>query len=366
MYRQSIGYACKCISLPARNLICFASRLLERAAYNIPFMADPFLSLFHLMHWALPIRYAFPTIAIDFFYQVTLFIAILVLDERRIADQREDICICTKRPVLQIDNLGVDDNHGDVLEDTAADGLGVHEKPLIDRIMAKYAKFLMRPIIKGIVVVIFAYFFALCVYRTTLLTQEFNITELFPTGSYASRVLNAIQTYQERSLQVEIYFRNVNQSDPVIQSQMLQFVDDIKAMASFEQGPPLCWVRDFQLLRETEYFSLVEKMTFEEQVVYALSIPAIKEAYGMDIVHNNGTISASRCIIVMKNEYLESVAEQISVLRDQRAITGAQPINEGLQGGSESFFTFNQVGTLTHGSILNDPTMLTLFTLFLL
>jgi hypothetical protein len=176
--------------------------------------------------------------------------------------------------------------------------------------------------------------------------QQFDITELFPAGSYATDVLDAIQTYQERSLRVEIYFRDVNQSDPSIQGEMLQFVNEITALPPFEEGPPLCWVRDFQLLRETDYFSVVKDLTFEEQVLYALSIPAINEAYGIDIVHDNGNISASRCMIRMKNSFLGLVGDQISVLLDQRAVTGDQPINQGRPAGSEAFFTFNQVGTV--------------------
>jgi hypothetical protein len=86
-------------------------------------------------------RYAFPTILIDFIYQVTLFIAILVLDERRIKDQREDICICAKRPMLQIDNVGVNgDNRNSsnnvMIGVAATDGPIVPEKHIVDRMMA--------------------------------------------------------------------------------------------------------------------------------------------------------------------------------------------------------------------------------------
>ncbi|CAB9528936.1 Pick C1-like protein 1 [Seminavis robusta] len=282
---------------------------------------------------------AFPTIFIDFIYQITFFVAIVVLDEERIKQNREDICCCAKRPDVQLDGTSTDE----INNQAASVGVVVQERHIADRIMASYAKFLMRPVVKGIVIVMFAYFFALCVYRTTMLTQEFDVTDLFPIGSYATDVLDAIQTYQERSLQVEIYFRDVNQSDPVIQSQMLEFVDQIAELPPFGEGPPVCWVRDFQTMRDSEYFSVVADLTFEEQVAFALEIPEIKEAYGMDIVHENGNISASRCIIVMRNSFLDAVDDQISVLNDQRAVTDAFPINQGRPVGSEAFFTFNQI-----------------------
>jgi hypothetical protein len=52
-------------------------------------------------------------------------------------------------------------------------------------------------------------------------------------------------------------------------------------------------------------------------------------------------------MIVMKNSFLESVEDQISVLLDQRAVTGAQPVNQGRPAGSEAIFTFNQVGAVS-------------------
>jgi Niemann-Pick C1 protein len=207
--------------------------------------------------------------------------------------------------------------------------------------MAWYAHQLMRPLVKVMVVIVFLYFFGLCIYRTTLLTQEFDATELFPEGSYVTDVLDAMTVYQERALQVEIYFRDVNQSDPAVQQQMLDFVNEIEELPAFGASPPLCWVRDFQLIRETEYFDLVRNSTFEEQVDFALSIPAIREAYGLDIVHENGTISASRCQIMMKNSVTEVVQDQIDVLLNQRALTNEQPINQGR--AREAFFTFNQI-----------------------
>lgn len=276
----------------------------------------------------------------------------MVLDERRIQANREDICICLERPDIDLDNHqvgkqraargGTPTRTGEPPAAQQNKDEQVQEKQLADRVMAWYAKQLMRPVMKAIVVVIFTYFFALCIYRTTLLTQEFDVTELFPEGSYCTDVLDAIQVYQERSLQVEIYFRDIDQSDPQIQEQMLDFVNEVAALPPFEQQPPLCWVRDFQQLQQTEYFDGAEALTFEQQVQYALSIPAIKEAYGLDIVHEDGNITASRCIIVMKNEFLDAVNDQISVLIDTRAVADAQPINnDGRE--REAFFTFNQV-----------------------
>lgn len=290
--------------------------------------------------------YAFPTIFIDYIYQITFFVAIMVLDEKRIQAEREDIFVCFQRPQVDL-SIGMENSGQEAqLESLQLQtGGAVQQKHIADRCMAWYAKQLLRPVSKGVVVVVFAYFFALCIYRTTMLSQEFDVTELFPDGSYCTDALDKITEYQERSLQVEVYFRNVNQSDPEIQDQMIAFVDELAAYDAFGQQPPLCWVRDFRLLRESAFWDDlgVDGLSFEDQLQLALSEPAINEAFGMDIVHENGNISASRCIVVMKNSYLDAVDDQISVLVDQRAITDAQPLNSGLIAGAESFFTFNQV-----------------------
>lgn len=286
----------------------------------------------------------------------------MVLDERRIQARREDICICLVSNPPDVDYLQTGKQRparpgrqarAEDPTRVQENSQPVQEKQFADRVMEWYAEQLMRPVMKAIVIVIFSYFFALCVYRTTMLTQEFDVTELFPDGSYCTDVLDAIQVYQERSLQVEIYFRDVDQSDPAIQEQMLQFVDEISTLAPFEQQPPLCWVRDFKQLQETEYYEGADGMTFEQQVLYALSIPAIKEAYGLDIVHQDGNITASRCIIVMKNQYLDAVDDQISVLVDTREVANAQPINNDGRV-REAFFTFNQVSRRLLQEILRN------------
>ena len=280
------------------------------------------------IHWLC--LYAFPTIIIDYLYQITFFVAILVLDERRIQAQRTDCCLCLTRSATEDE-----EEQGE----TGAGEIGEPSKHIADRIMAWYAVQLMRPVVKAVVAVVFAAVFGFCAYRTSLLTQEFEVTELFPEGSYVTNALENLYANQERTIAAEITFRHVNQSDPIIQQQMMDFIEDITELPPFGVPPPICWVRDFQAMRETAFFDTIADLPFGEQVQYALTIPAIKEAYGDDIVvDEDGNILASRCRILAQNSHLEEVQDKISLLGGQRAVTNAQPINQGRK--DDAFFTF--------------------------
>jgi predicted RND superfamily exporter protein len=291
---------------------------------------------------------AFPTFLIDYLYQVTFLVALIVLDERRIKANRLDIVICCKSGK----NSNMDKYYDATLEGFASgreesdDGLMTEQSVHVaDRIMAWYARQLLRPVSRFLVLFLFSLFFGFCISRVALMKQEFDVTTLFPADSYVKDAINTLHRFQERTITFSIVFRHENQADPEVQKQMISFVEDIQAMPAFGAPPPVCWVRDFQLLQKTDYYDVIKDMTFAEQLEFALAIPAFKEAYGNDIVldYETGNITASRCVILARNSFVDTVASQIDLLMDQRAVTEAQPINQGKAPGDESFFTYRDV-----------------------
>lgn len=107
--------------------------------------------------------------------------------------------------------------------------------------------------------------------------------------------------------------------------------------------PYFCWVTDFpkfQLL----YIDQLENMTFNQQIVAALEIPAIKEIFSHDIVLDNitGEIIASRCWIYVNNLDINDVNDQLNFYDDQSKVTEAQPINRG-KWNEQSFFNFEYI-----------------------
>lgn len=102
--------------------------------------------------------YAFVTILVDFLFQVTFFIALIVLDERRIKDNRRDCCFCCRdeTPGSQILHHDRDAHPG---------------KHFADRAMIAYGNFLLKKPVKVIVLVAFAALFGVMAYSTTRLEQ---------------------------------------------------------------------------------------------------------------------------------------------------------------------------------------------------
>lgn len=220
------------------------------------------------------------------------------------------------------------------------------QKTLPERFMKWYANKLLRPWTKAIVVVVFLAYAGFCAYTTTLLTQEFDFNDLLPADSYVTDFMTAMESYTSRLLAVGIYFRgDFDQMDPDIQRQMNQYVDEISALPQFADSPPFCWFRDFETFMESDYVDDLgfdfENMTTRQQLDFGFSIPAIQETYGKHVVRDeDGRITASRCYTYVSTD-LKVVQDQIKTLKDQRAVSARQPINQGKDDWS--FFTQDSV-----------------------
>jgi len=262
--------------------------------------------------------YAVPTIVFIFLFQLTFFISCLVLDERRIQAGNRDCLRCLSRKEQS-------DDTEDGPKESAA-----------DRFMGWYAEKLLRPWVKAFVILAFAAIAAACAVSTSKLDQSFEFTDVLPSDSYITPFFDAFNDYSVRSSVVpNAYFRYVDQSEEAIQDQMEQYINDLVTIEAIIDQPEFFWLRDFRsFVGETD--SSVADLDFNEQVGAFLSDPVYNELYSDHIVRDSsGAITASRCTIHMDNVDIEDVTEQIDTLKDQRAITEAQPINKG-----ESDFLF--------------------------
>lgn len=165
-----------------------------------------------------------------------------------------------------------------------------------------------------------------------------------------------------------VYFRNVDQTDPNIQNEMVDYVNQLESLDGIKsievdlpgmegvdidslapkQVKPFCWVRDFKEIAENilseQELEIIEglNLTFTEQMNLALSNPVIREVYGQDIIRDEaGNITASRCWLFLSDIDLNSVSEQIDLLHEQRAIGAAQPVNQNKAKGEWSFFFYD-------------------------
>ncbi|CAB9500204.1 Pick C1-like protein 1 [Seminavis robusta] len=294
--------------------------------------------------------YAAPTIFIDYVYQITFFVAILVLDEERIKANRRDCCICftvsspssakpsdsdssesdsSKRP-LQNGNpqehskkassalsgppsssgrsrvMTEDDDSDDPSairlrqnelasqdESSPASGVPMEDRHWADRFMDWYADKLMHPCAKVFVLIGFTAFLGACIYSSTQLVQSFRASDFLPTDSYALAYVNALSAYTVSTFRIPVYFRYVDQSDPQIQEQMQKYVDEVTRLQHFQKEPEACWFRDFKDVADGNHeafanysFIFENNWTFYERFDVLMSIPEVYDIYGGDIALN--------------------------------------------------------------------------------
>ena len=121
------------------------------------------------------------TIFIDFIYQITLFVAFLTLDERRMVAARERAK--EEGRYLYIANIYAEfRSHRPGCQNLQTDN--PDEKLFTQRIMRCYAKQLLRPRVKQFVLALFLGLFVLCFYKTTQLKQAFDVADYVPADSY--------------------------------------------------------------------------------------------------------------------------------------------------------------------------------------
>jgi len=275
--------------------------------------------------------YAFPCIILDFVFSLTFFVAIIVIDERRVMDARKD-CLCCFR----------DNNHEQDGDDEDEEALEEsHEKgQFVDRVMRHYANFLGRPMVQAIVIFVFGTMFVGCVYSTTLLEQEFSIAYVLPENSFVISFIDSLDTYTANGdPKPSVTFRFVDQSNQETQRQMEDYVNDLVDMKEISEQPSLFWLRDFKVFvaNSTDAASL----GFNEQVALFLDHSIYGDLYSKDIARNEGgAVTASRTYVKMDKVDSSSVTAQTDALANQEDVSVAQRVNLGIDGEEWPFFTF--------------------------
>lgn len=275
------------------------------------------------------VTYAFPTILIDFVYQITFFVALIVMDEHRIEANRCDCLFCIK----------VRTNQSDEESGSNEDGTKQQKPHIADELMHKYADWLLKRPVKIVVLLSFPTLLGLCSWSTSQLEQQFDFTDIVPKDSYIITWWNAYENYYENNgARPGVYFRDVDFSNTSTWDQMEDYVNDLANLTEYFAGQPSnFWLRDFRSYLNTSQD--LQYMTFEEQVEQFLLDPVYSQMYKDDIARNgNGIMTTSRTWMGLDNVDYDIVTEQIDALVAQREVSAEQPVN---QGQSEwPFFTF--------------------------
>ena len=269
--------------------------------------------------------YAFVTIAIDFVYQITFFIALIVLDEERIKNRRRDCLICCKVDEREDDEANSQESRG--------------KKHIAERFTSWYADKLLVPWVKAFVLIAFTALLAGCAYSASLLKLEFDFSSVLPSDSYVKSFTDALDAVASRQgLSPHIYFRGVDQSNPAIHAQMEAYVNEIVSINAISDQPFNFWLRDYYTFAtENDH---VDWFNFNETFRLFLQDP--KYDYNNSfILDSNGRIEASRTVVHMDNVRLRNIDDILDALRSQRRVSSRQPINQ--RGGDWAFFTFDPI-----------------------
>lgn len=264
--------------------------------------------------------YAFPTVIVDFVYQITFYVALIVVDERRIQDNRRDCLMCCKARSEPIKQDAEAQTH------------------VADQLMVKYADFLLQRPVKIMVLVLFPILLGLCTWSMLLLEQQFQFTELFPSDSYVLTWWTAFNEYYEKTgARTGVYFRYVDFSSTEVQDEMDEYVNELAYVSYFRGQPFDFWLRDFKtFVNDSDY---LRDSIFDDQITAFLEHPIYSNLYRGDVVlDENGTMTASRTTMNLDNVDYHKVTDQVGALKMERTVTAHQPVNAGK--AKWAFFAF--------------------------
>jgi len=278
--------------------------------------------------------YASPVIIISFLYQITYFVALITLDDRRQKANRCDFLLCC--------------TSSKSTSDTDATGDGANEPETRsncgDKIVHWYATILLKPVTKVLVLLLFAGLLGAGAWLTSGIESYLDGRDLLPTDSYVLTYFNDLEDYGGGGAVnfqfFGVYFRDVDFSDPEIQDHMTNYVTDLSQLPYISSPPFTFWLRDFNLWKANN--PEVEDLEFNTQIDQFLAIDQYNELYVNDIVRDDaGTIITSRAFMSYDKVDPYNVEQQTQAFQEQRQLTMDQPINEG--SADSHFFTFGGV-----------------------
>ena len=174
--------------------------------------------------------YAALAIAFAFFFLVSIFVAFMTYDCKRMNVGRRDILPCLKAP---------------------APGLGRErwDEPLpqtSNEIMGFWGRILMKPAAKGIVLIVSLLLLGLGIYGTTFIDEEFDLKDLAKDGSEFIKFLDISEEYFTKDVQVDIVLRSgINYTDPLTQKKVTN-LNQIVADNRYYRPFVVSWFSAFQ------------------------------------------------------------------------------------------------------------------------
>ena len=153
---------------------------------------------------------------------------------------------------------------------------------------------------------------------------------------------SALYEYSSRTTSpTRAVFRFVDQSDEIIQQQMLEYMKEMSELDSVREAPKFFWLWHFnEFLNQT---GLGDEVPFNEKLATFLDIQIFHDLYGKEIrLDDEGNIVSSRGYYFMDDVGLP-VRDQIDALSEQSDAMARQPINQGKSSSDFPFISYNGI-----------------------
>lgn len=286
--------------------------------------------------------YAGPCVLIDFLYQVTFFIALISINERRIHEDRQDCCICFKNPSMNQNDEYQDDPFSRIVMRKYGYFLSNSKVFQVMVIASKFYphcdrtnEFLRSTVVCSIIKV----FTGLTVFlghRCTKLKVNFDTTDVLASDSFVLSFVKASNQYSDTEpYHTRVFFRDIDFSDPAMRLEMTHYVSELVDL-KYVQIKPNFWVEDFENFVKEKGQS---QLHFEEQIDLFLDNDLFKKHYSDQIIRTKeGQVIASTVLLALHNIDIDAARSQVNFLFAQRKVSSNQVINK--KSKRWAFFTF--------------------------
>lgn len=253
--------------------------------------------------------YAVLCIIFDFLYQITLFVALMALDDARIRNKRCICCTCRNA----------------VPQSSSSDR---------ESMMRKYTSMLLNPCVKWLVLIVFAVALIVGAFFSSKATVDFSISELVATRSSTNRFVQAeVEHVGDPTLPCYLYVRDFGSREPVD-----TFLDALVDSGFVESKPDPLILDAFQAFSLDALQSGSNATSLDELFEgFIQSQPFWLRDIAID--YATGTPVAFRTPILAQVNRFASVRRQVEFLEAQRSITLNNTLNAN--ASEDMIFLFN-------------------------
>jgi predicted RND superfamily exporter protein len=185
--------------------------------------------------------YAAVCVLIDYLYQITFFVALMVIDHHRKKAARYDLFCCFKAAFPA---------KSQAEETESANCPNTRDNPNSGNWVDSYTTFLLKPTTKICVIFLFTALFVGGAVLASKVTVDIKEEELTPYDSQIDRFTEAFRDnfVQEKSglFQAHIYYQELDVSDPIVRQQMLRFRHELLNLSSDAYPPYPSFLEDFE------------------------------------------------------------------------------------------------------------------------